>query len=90
METYKKDVTEYNDIRRCIAYAAEENLMKGWQEGWHKGWHKGWRKGCQETNFLIYTNLRIAGVPDNMISKYMGLTEDRVAELETKWLSNQA
>ncbi|MDR3252860.1 MAG: Rpn family recombination-promoting nuclease/putative transposase [Tannerella sp.] len=88
METYKQNVTEYNDIRRCIAYAAEQNLIKGEQIGLMKGEQIGLMKGRRETNFLIYTNLRTLGVPDNTIPQFMGLSEDEVAELEVKWRSS--
>jgi len=86
MAEYKKDVTEYSDIRRCITHAGEKAFKKGFM----KGFMEGREEERQEHNFLFYTNLRKARVSNNMIPELMGLTKDQVLELETRWRNSQA
>jgi predicted transposase/invertase (TIGR01784 family) len=92
MEEYKKDVTQYSDIRRCIIHAADKNLKKGREEGLIKGRQEGLMKGEQiglmKGQLMFYTNLRLKGVPDDEIPQYMGLTESELLELEIKWRSS--
>jgi hypothetical protein len=30
MEQYKKSITEYNDVKNCMAYAKKEGMQIGW------------------------------------------------------------
>ncbi|MDR1813428.1 MAG: hypothetical protein LBR18_01090 [Tannerella sp.] len=45
MEKYKKSITEYNDVKNCMAYAKKESMQLGRSEGLQIGRLEGLQIG---------------------------------------------
>ncbi|GHT20074.1 hypothetical protein AGMMS4957_05900 [Bacteroidia bacterium] len=48
METYKKSVLEYADVRRCADFAHEQGFEKGVQQGIQQGVQQGIQQGVEQ------------------------------------------
>jgi predicted transposase/invertase (TIGR01784 family) len=80
METYRKSVLEYADVRSAVEYAQETFYNKGRTEGWSEGRLKGLEQGRIATvEKMLELNFQISD-----ISQITGLTLDQINDLKIK------
>jgi len=79
METYNKNILEYQDIRRIVNYTREENL----KEGREKGREEGLKEGLKRNRIETARNCLKEGMPIELIAKITGLSFEQVKALNS-------
>ena len=75
---YESDMMNENDYRNTIEYAREEGLAAGLAEGEAKG-HEA---GLAEGEARVAKKMLAAGMPEEQITEFTGLSAEQLAELK--------
>ena len=75
---YENDMMNENDYRNTIEYAREEGLAAGLAEGEAKG-HEA---GLAEGEARVAKKMLAAGMPEEQITEFTGLSAEQLAELK--------
>ncbi|MDR0865765.1 MAG: hypothetical protein LBO74_12660, partial [Candidatus Symbiothrix sp.] len=86
MAEYVKSVTEYDDVKRAMAYHLKEGMAKGEKRGERRGEKKGIRKGMERGIKMGICEIARTGLKEGisleMISKLTGLTTEEILKIK--------
>jgi len=80
METYRKSILEYADVRSAVDLAREEALEEGIEKGIKKGVEKGHREGREEERITIINRCLRRNMPVEDIVYLTGFTEEQIKQ----------
>jgi predicted transposase/invertase (TIGR01784 family) len=87
MEKYKKSITEYNDVKNCMAYAKKEGMQIGRSEGMQIGRSEGLQigkiEGMQIGESKVIMLLVSSGMPVDEISSRLKMPVEDVKNILT-------